>query len=158
MSYRQNFSGDPVRDFLNSVRYTRIEYNRLSDRIKALETQCMSITATLSAVPGGGNADAERLWAALADESAKLYPKLREIQQCEREVEQFISKLPDSAHRIVLKLRYLDGLSWEHVIGQMTRGGLYYSDRQIYRIHGEALEVARRLWNETHFKEDNDNE
>ena len=149
MAYRMS-NLDPVREFLNSVRYARIEYNRLSERIKALESRCMSITASLNSAPGGGNADAEELWAALADESAKLYPQLRQAREVEREVDRFIDTLPDPAHRLVLKLRYIDVLSWEDVIQRMTQGGLFYSARQVYRIHGEALEVARALWNETH--------
>lgn len=155
MTYRTNNS-DPVREFLNSVRYARIEYNRLTGRIKALESRCMSITASMSAMPNGGCADAQALWAALADESAKLYPKLLYAQEVEREVDKFIDTLPDPAHRLVLKLRYIDVLGWESVIQRMKQGGLFYSDRQVYRIHGEALEAARALWSETHMEDSDD--
>lgn len=156
MTYR-TANADPTREFLNSVRYARIEYSRLSERIKALESRCMSITASMSAMPDGGGADAQALWAALADESAKLYPELRHAQEAEREVNEFINTLPNPAHRLVLKLRYVDVRGWEDVIQHLTQGGLAYSARQVYRIHGEALEVARALWNETH-KEERDNE
>ena len=46
----------------------------------------------------------------------------------------------------MLKLRYLDCLSWERVQELLSRSGVFYSDRHIYRLHGEALEAARRLW------------
>ncbi len=156
MTYR-TANTDPTREFLNSVRYARVEYSRLSERIKALESRCTSITASMSAMPNGGSADAQALWAALADESAKLYPELRRAQEAEREVNEFIDALPNPAHRLVLKLRYVDVRGWEDVIQHLTQGGLAYSARQVYRIHGEALEVARALWSETH-KEDNNDE
>ena len=77
MPYSTN-TKDPVREFLDSVRTARVEYNRLSEKIRGLEAQCMSVTATLSATPGGGGGgDAEKMWAALADESARLYPLLK---------------------------------------------------------------------------------
>lgn len=137
---------DPVREFLDSARFARAEFNRLSQRVKQLEAQCTSITAALSATPGGGGNDAERMWAALADESARLYPQLREAQEREHEVENFINKLEDPAHRLILKLRYLDTLSWPNVNRQLSCGGVFYSDRQIYRLHGDALAAARALW------------
>ncbi len=155
MTYR-TANTDPTREFLNSVRYARVEYSRLSERIKALEQRCMSLTASLSGMPGG-DADAQAMWAALADESAKLYPQLRQAQEAEQEVDAFIDTLPNPSHRLVLKLRYVDVRGWEDVIQHLTRGGLAYSARQVYRIHGEALEVARALWSETH-KEDNNDE
>ena len=156
MTYRMS-NLDPVREFLNSVRYARIEYNRLSERIKALESRCMSITASLNSAPGGGNADAEELWAALSENTSEDRPEGKEGRSRWRPEHRKKDTLPDPAHRLVLKLRYIDVLSWEDVIQRMTQGGLFYSARQVYRIHGEALEVARALWNETH-KENKEDE
>ena len=107
----------------------------------------MSVTATLSATPGGGGGgDAEKMWAALADESARLYPLLKAAMEQERRVENFIDRIPHDSYRLILKLRYLDCLSWERVQELLSRSGVFYSDRHIYRLHGEALEAARRLW------------
>lgn len=146
MPYSTN-TKDPVREFLDSVRTARVEYNRLSEKIRGLEAQCMSVTATLSATPGGGGGgDAEKMWAALADESARLYPLLKAAMEQERRVENFIDRIPNDSYRLMLKLRYLDCLSWERVQELLSRSGVFYSDRHIYRLHGEALEAARRLW------------
>ena len=113
MPYSTN-TKDPVREFLDSVRAARVEYNRLSKKIRGLEAQCTSATATLSATPGGGGGgDAEKMWAALADESARLYPLLKAAMEQELRVENFIDRIPNDSYRLMLKLRYLDCLSWE---------------------------------------------
>lgn len=152
MTYTAN--NDPAREFLDSVRYARLEYHRLSEKVKLLETQCEHITATLKATPGGGSADTEKIWAALADESGRLYRQLRAVLERTGEVEDFIEKLPDPRHRLILKLRYLDSMRWPEVNRHMSQGGVYYSDRQMFRLHGEALNSARALWAATHEEED----
>ena len=137
---------DEVRKYLASVWVTRVEYNRLTEKIRTMETQAMNITATLSATPGGGDGDAQRLWTALADETAKLKDKLTAVLELEHEVEAFVDRIEDPMYRMILKLRYVDCLSWPHVLELLCRGGVYYSERQMFRLHGEALEQARRQW------------
>ena len=80
----------------------------------------------------------EKMWAALADESARLYPLLKAAMEQERRVENFIDRIPHDSYRLMLKLRYLDCLSWERVQELLSRSGVFYSDRHIYRLHGEA--------------------
>lgn len=61
-------------------------------------------------------------------------------------MERFISSLENGTHRILLRLKYADALSWPQVQQQMQESGIYYSERQLYRIHGDALQAARKLW------------
>ena len=85
-------------------------------------------------------------WRTLAGNIPLLSPLLKAAMEQERRVENFIDRIPNDSYRLMLKLRYLDCLSWERVQELLSRSGVFYSDRHIYRLHGEALEAARRLW------------
>lgn len=52
-------------------------------------------------------------------------------------VEKAIEALASPVERLVLRLRYVDGLDWVPIIMRLQRDG--YSERQVYRIHGWAL-------------------
>lgn len=139
---------DPVREFLESVQNTRFEQNRCHRKVMELDAQCQSITAQLSGMPGGGSGDKHKdgPWAALADLRVLYLRRCEEAQKQEKLVEEFISSLKDPNHRAVLMLRYVDLLQWPQVEQELARCGIVYSDRQIYRIHGEALQAARIQW------------
>lgn len=137
---------DPVRRFLTSAVEAKLEIARHKMRAEELESRCTKVTASMSGMPGGGGADAQALWAALADERTKEHEaELRETEAYHR-VESFIDKLPSSTHRTILRLRYLNDMDWVKVQMQLYDAGIFYSERHIYRLHGEALESARELW------------
>lgn len=52
-----------------------------------------------------------------------------------RQTEAAIDALPDGRQRLLLRLRYIDGRTWEQIAVRMG-----YSFRQILRMHGTALE------------------
>lgn len=53
-------------------------------------------------------------------------------------VERMEEMLDDFNRRSVIRLRYIQGLSWEGVASEMG-----YSERRVYMIHGEALRELR---------------
>ena len=55
------------------------------------------------------------------------------------EIEEMIEGLEDNTQKSVLSLHYLKGYSWVKV-GMV----LHYTDRNVRRIHGKALEELRR--------------
>ena len=55
-------------------------------------------------------------------------------------LEREINKLPDSRHRQVLRLRYIEGLTIEETAEQMG-----YSARQVDRLQKEALQSCRGM-------------
>ena len=55
-------------------------------------------------------------------------------------LEREINKLPDSRHRQVLRLRYIEGLTIEETAGQMG-----YSARQVDRLQKEAIQSCRGM-------------
>lgn len=137
---------DPVREFLNSATEAKLEIMRHRMRAEELECRCTKVTASMSGMPGGGNSDAQQLWATLADERTKEREAEKRETETYRQVEEFINKLPNSDHRAVLRLRYLNGMGWVNVQMKLYEAGIFYSERHIYRLHGDALEAARELW------------
>lgn len=149
---------DPVRAFLDSVKGARFEIIRSHRKLQELDAQCKSMAARMTGMPGGNSSDShhDALWAALADQRSVYCEKQRAAESRVAEVERFISGLPDATHRALLTLRYADVLSWPRVRWELENCGIYYSERQLYRLHGEALQAARVLWAAQHPKEGED--
>lgn len=57
-----------------------------------------------------------------------------------RELANFVSKIDNSSHRLLLELRYLGGSTWEEVAAIMG-----YDLRWTYRLHKKALKEANKL-------------
>ena len=152
---QENKREDPVRAFLDSVREARFNEARCRRKLQEMDAQCRSMTAQMTGMPGGGSADPHKdgAWAALADQAALLQELYDQAVRRETDVERFISKLEKDTHRILLRLKYVDLLTWTCVQERMRENGIYYSERQIYRIHGEALQEARKLWSRLHPEE-----
>jgi hypothetical protein len=39
-------------------------------------------------------------------------------------------------------------LRWPKIVEELKKVGIYYEERQVYRLHGDALNAARDLWNQ----------
>lgn len=57
------------------------------------------------------------------------------------DIENRIEALENFDQRTVIKLHYIDGLSWAKVAQEM-----YISERTLYYIHGRALAEMRKSW------------
>ena len=64
------------------------------------------------------------------------------------EVDQFLRGLNDERHRAILKLRYVDSLRWSTVKKKLAKQGFYYEDRQMFRLHKDAVAEAQKLWSQ----------
>lgn len=135
-----------ARDILKAVAEAKSQAVRLSQRIELLESKCTNITARY-----GGQAAAlqghNELWTILSDERARLAEQLRLVMAMEQQISDWIDLLPREPWRMVLRLRYLDRLSFQEVIDAMSKAARRpYSASQIYRFHHQALEAADALW------------
>lgn len=146
MQSSSNQARDPVRAFLESATEAKLEARRRSRRVAQLESQCTRTTQRMSGMPSGGSGGAEAMWIALAEERAQEYEAIQKELARHHEVEAFIGRLECLEQKAVLRLRYLEGFNWVKVQQQLYRDGIFYSERQIYRIHGQALQAARELW------------
>lgn len=142
---------DPAREFLESVKDARFVQRRCERKLEELDSRCTAMTARITGVPGGGgDVHKDDALIALAQTRAELKEAQALASLREREVERFINGLPDVRHRVILTLYYVDLLTWPRVVEEMGKCGLYYSERHVFRIHGEALQAARELWADTH--------
>lgn len=113
-------------NFLHSVQRARLDYNRAARR--SMQPRPGNQT------PSSPASDAE---------SVRLYQVL---EQCEQAVDVFLDDIDDFRYRTLLKLRYVDQLSWPQVLAEFEEIGIFYSDRQLYRLHAKALDAAKALW------------
>ena len=140
-----------ARQFLESVRASRAAAMRCARQTRELRTQVESITAPLNASPvRSGNRDprGDARLAALADLQDRLIEASDHWLRRVKEAEDFVDRMEDVEHRIILQLRYIDCNGWSDVQHIMTQFGMYYSERQMFRLHGRALQAARKLWTE----------
>ena len=139
-----------VRTFLRSVREARMEQRQCERRLDELRSQCERVTAAYGPLTPGGGGDVHKdsLLIAVAEQGEELLEKTKRCVRQVAWVDEFIAGLPDARHRAILRLRYISLLRWDAVRYGMQEVGLYYAERHIYKLHGAALQEARRLWPE----------
>ena len=133
---------------LESLSEVRSQTTRLARRIEYLESKCTNVTARYTLRTGSGGGDTTDVWCQLSDERERLAAQLQKLLALYRQVEQWIDLLPNPGWRMVLRYRYLDGLTLPQTAEAVRQamGKRSCSDSQIYRLHKEALEAANRLW------------
>ena len=140
---------DDCRAWLESYSELRVEAARLQRQHHRLMDQATRVTTRLTKEPKGGG-DRENLLAALADADGEALRKHTEALKRMREIEEFIDQLPTRESRIILRLRYIDLMKWRKIKYALEKSRIYYEERQIYRLHGQALREARKIWEEQH--------
>ena len=141
-----NSTRDPVREYLNSVIEARMEIKRLQHKVSQLEAQATKVTTIITGMPRGGNADRDTILAVLADLTSEYHAKIAAAEKRERDVNVFIDSLPSRDARIILRLRYVEGFGWRKVLSALNKYGLHLSERQMFRLHGRALNEARERY------------
>lgn len=120
-----------LRSYLCAVRIV----NRIQEEIQEVRTMRMSISVNNDGMPhGGGQSD-------LSDYAATLDKMERQLE-AERynrirlylDIKARIGQIKNSNEQDVLFYRYIKGLDWWEIAEKMN-----YSERQIHRIHGNAL-------------------
>lgn len=150
---RRTQTSDPARQFLESALTAELEIRRRRERADEIEGRVKRVTAQLSAQPRGGGRDQQEMLALLADARTRELEAVREAEEQRQKVEAFIARIPSPVQREVLALRYLSFCGWRTVQRKLQAVGLYYSERQITRFHGAALNEARRLYEQDHPEE-----
>lgn len=137
--------------FLESVRHSRLEQERLRLRIAELEARCTKITASISGVPGGGGSDIQRQYAALADERTRLTAELDKELAATARVEDWIKSLRcDQVLRDVLLYRYINLMSIPQITEAFAAAGIPYSQRRIEHFLADARTMAWLEWKGEH--------
>lgn len=105
-------------------------------RLRSLAEWC---TSTLRPTGGGKGETGDRvskMAAEIADMEAHALRKAEAYLAHARMVDQAIGELSDGKQRMILRLRYLDGLTWEEVSLRTN-----YSERWVRKLHQKALEA-----------------
>lgn len=108
---------------------------RERERILSMMTK---MTANYSGMPRSGGGDSGRMESCvdkLSELEAELSAKAVELVSFRKEIERRIDALDSSEQKRCLRLRYLEGMTWERVSLEMG-----YERMQVWRIHGRALE------------------
>lgn len=136
-----------VQQLLDSMVEAKSRIARLSRRVELLKTKCGALTAKLTVKTGGGRDDMEDTWCQLAEERERLAQQLRLLLALERQVEQRIDRLPKDRWRMVLRYRYLDGMTFPCIAFQLKAdAGLECTDGRLHQIHRQAMEELERQW------------
>ncbi|MCR5663568.1 MAG: DUF1492 domain-containing protein [Oscillospiraceae bacterium] len=136
-----------VQAYLSRGLEYRLEAERLRRRLALLEARATRVTPILSGVPHGAG-DRDGLLASLADLSRDYGRMLVEAERRELELNRFLDALPTMESRLILKLYYLDRLSWPKVLERLRVAGLDVSERKLYRLRERALAEAARAYSE----------
>lgn len=127
------------KDYLRSYKAADSEINDLLRQREAIMARLTRVTTSYSGMPGGGGGDT------MTDGIAKLIEVEGEINDridaliaLRREIEGCIRTVDSSAQRRVLRLRYIEGMTWERVALEM-----HYERTQVWRLHGRALAALK---------------
>lgn len=126
------------------------QYKHIKKEIAQLESKLADVEAALlypkiqhlSKTPGGQPAagNPQEALAIYHIELRGLYKaKLKELAAEQLAVEKAIERL-ESQERTLLRLRYLDGLTWEQICVKES-----YSWAQVHRHHAEALKKLKSV-------------
>lgn len=112
---------------------------RIDARIAERERLMAKVTAarspSLTGMPRGGKHDWTDAVDRAADLSAEIDADIKELCRLKREIGETIERVDDYKCRTLLELRYRNYYTWERIAEE-----LHYEVRQVYRLHGEALQ------------------
>lgn len=135
-----------TKERLRSYKTLKQERDKLLQHIKELETTLYGpSTPNLEGMPRsqGNGSTVENLVARKDAIERKYEAKVAELTAELEAIEEAIEVL-EPRERTLIRLYYIQGLTWEQVCVEMT-----YSWRQVHRIHGMALEKLKTNKEET---------
>lgn len=129
-------------DFQNYRRLAH-EVQLLKAKVNALCDPTGSRYSLSPRAPSGQANTLDNLVAAYTALEEHYFKKLAEKETALLLVERAIESLADPAERLIMRYRYIDGHSWQKVCVLMLSQGV--SERQVYRLHGWALEKLKEV-------------
>lgn len=137
-----------VLEFLSQFRELTIERERLEERYqeiyqRALNTVCPTDRVVVSP---SGYVRNDLLDCCIVDRESVMQ-KISLVNQKKTEIEDFVDTLPTPLHRLILRLRYLDGLTWPEIHGKLQKVGYSVSLNYLQtRINQAAQTEAEEKW------------
>ena len=112
------------------------EEKRLEAEIQRWRSRAEKMTSGYGGTPSGGGdgRSLENTVEHIDDLTKQLANQRDRLVTLRQEIGMAIDSVPDARLRELLRLRYIDGLSFEQIAVRMN-----YSWRQVIRLHGAAL-------------------
>ena len=122
-----------------------MEARRLRELLERLSAERYSIpgpdySGIPHGAPGAGAAFEPKVMR-YVDTLALYEKRLAEIDAMTLAIEYAIGTLEDPSERLVMRLRYVEGLRWVNVCVALQELG--HSERAVYRMHGAALQKLK---------------
>lgn len=125
-------------NWLSRFRKSEAELNRLYDEQARWRAKAEKVTQRILPMPPGipsGNRVQDAVERISAVESSINHEIMEQCKERD-EVTAAINTVPNATLRMVLKMRYIDGMTFEQIAVSMN-----YTFRHIIRLHGQALHV-----------------
>ena len=121
--------------YLRRYREGEQEIRQLERELEVWRSRAEKITPGGGEGGGGGRSDRiQNAVGMLVELQEKLADQLAALARMREEIVREIDRVEEPQLCRLLKLRYLQGMTWEQIAVEMN-----YSFRQVLRMHGEAL-------------------
>ena len=120
---------------------TKREIKIIEEKIEFLESKKTSIKSQIITDMPRGEAEQDRLGQLLIriEELIELYnEKQIKLMKQQKQIEDTIEKLEDSVDRNILRLKYIDGYTWERICVELN-----YGWNGIHKRHRKILDKIR---------------
>ena len=127
-----------IRHYLRDVRSKYRYAQMLSVRAERYRQLAMRATGRTDAIRLSGTSHRSKVEENvlnMVDVQREIEEKIKELMVETKRAQKMISRLEDPKHRMVLELRYLQGMAWEEIAEQMG-----YTLRWVYQLHRRAME------------------
>lgn len=123
------------KDFLKSYRRAARKEQRILEKIQELRMNKMFPSVANDGMPhGSSQSGLDAYIEKLSERQAELKAIQLEKAICKSDIEKLIYNLHNENEQIVLRLHYIDGMTWSNIADELN-----YSERHIHRIHASAL-------------------
>lgn len=132
-----------AKEFLNQYLDADRALDRKLEQLARLRAKSAKVTAIVGNERVQGGIEGSRLEAIvekIMDLEREISERIDDLKQKQSAVESAIVRLDSNRERDVLTLKYICGYSWEDIV-QISG----YSQRQTFRIHGEALKKIEKF-------------
>lgn len=129
-------SSEEKKAWLNRYRLAGLTIRRLTGEITRWEAQAAALTARYGEPSGGSREDSlQRAVEKMLELRDELAQELQRQLVLRREIEEAIRGVGDERLRGLLRLRYIEGLTWERVAERME-----CSQQWVHKLHYDAID------------------
>lgn len=127
-----------IKEELNSIKWLEIKKKDLEEELETIETYMQGIDTTKENVQSSNQSDLSNIVFKINELKENIEEQIERIAEEKLKLINLISGLQGNEYTVIFK-HYIQRKSWEQ-ISQETN----YSTRQVWRIHGHALQALRK--------------